>query len=618
MTLQGLPDFSDSPIAGVFGPYEGRGQHHAVPDQLLVASLPDGTPDIRLQLYRPATPDGRPDPYGVLDLGLRMAVPFDDALADLRGLRPGAVLVPAQPARGFARLRPIHAIDGTTADLAAPAPVAWTGVDTGRWSIRFALGDAIVLRDALRTGVVPAVASATFEIAGVGPRVGAVAAFDPGRLLPLLASITGPDGATTRPALVAFFAGGGPGSPGAAAPVVELTGSAVDPDVVASVLADWVRTRYGSLTPDVGDDGEPVLRLAIPTPPGTGRMQWDLRSPTETFRPFTASFSPLVAAVEAIAHGREERVIPPVVVVPELFTGEVEIAIRANLPRPRAGLLDLSVTLTAPPNPPVRPQAAIESWQPGDDRDDGVVRLRFAPTETVRYLSQTLVVLDDPVDPGPFTGPSAEHDDLWVDLGVEDFGVRFVPLSAEPALLAIARLRVRVHWMQGDVERERTVVLDDAHPELAVALPWTVDAPTIDVQAEHVASGGTLHVGPFPLGRLHLGLHSFAEYGPQLVEITARFSLVAGAGATLVLDLLPESTADEADATRVALTKLSPTRTWRYQATSPFTAGYRYRHRKAGATSAWSPRMRPGEPLVLDGDAMATGVGPGGHDEVPA
>jgi hypothetical protein len=370
------------------------------------------------------------------------------------------------------------------------------------------------------------------------------------------------------------------------------------------------------LAPGLGEEPEPALRLTLPGSPGAGRVEWDLRTPIATFRPLSASFSPLGAVRDAIAAGDEERVIPPVVVVPELFTGEVEIAVRANLPRPRTGLLDLGVTVMAPPNPPVRPQAAITSWHATDELDEGVVRLRLAPTEAVRYQCQTLVVLDDPVDAGPFTGPWTEHDDLRIDLTVDDFGVRFVTLGAEPALTALARLRVRIGWVQGAVARERIIDLDDAHAEVAVALPRTAEAPTIEIDAEPTAAGRTLHIGPLPLERLRLGLHSFPDYGPQAVEIEGRFPAVATPGEIVILDLLPESTADEADATRVVLTSLNPSRTWRYLATSPFEAGYRYRRRVGGTAMSWSPRMEPREPLVVDSDSGTSRVVAGGQREV--
>jgi hypothetical protein len=620
MSLQGLPDFADSPIPGVFGPFEGRGQHVAVPDQLVVATLPDGLPDIRLQLYRPSTPGALPAPYGVLDIGLRAMAPLDDALDDLRELRPRASLTPGLLAGGFASLRPAHAIDGTTPDLATPRPLGWNGLGSAHWSIRLSIADAILLRDELRTKVVPAVASATFELEGVAPRVDAVVRFDPGRLFPLLATLGDSDGLTTRPQIVAFFGPAAPGSPDASpSPAgIEIIGTVFDRAVFASAMADWVRARHAVLAPGPRDDLEPTLRLTLPDGPGAGHIEWDLRTPIVTYRPLAASFSPLGPALDAIAAGDEERVIPPVAVVPELFTGEVEIAIRANVPRPRTGLLELGVTIVAPPNPPARPQAAIVSWQATDELDEGIVRLRLAPTEAVRFRSRTTVVLDDPVDAGPFEGSWTDHDGLRVDLTVDDFGVRFVTIGAEPALLDLARIRARIAWTVGAVARERVADLDEAHPELAVAIPLTADAPTIDVDAEPTTAGRSVHLGPLPLGRLQLGLHSFPDYGPQAVEIKGRFPAAATPDAIVVLDLLPESTPDEADATTVALTALNPTRTWRYLARSPFESGYRFRQRSAGAAGSWSPPLQPREPLIVDGEVGAPGIVMGGHGEGPS
>ena len=599
MSLHGLPDFADSPVPGVFGPFEGSGPYRAVPERLVVANRSDGSPDFILQVYRPEDPGSPPAPYGLLELGLRPSVPIDAALAELRALRPRAELAPLQLGGGFARLHPAHEIDGGTPDLVEPRPLSWNGLETAHWSLRLSLADATLMKDELMAGLVALVGSADLEIEGVAPRVDATVRLDPGRFFPLLAALGDERARTTRAQLVAFFATGGPGDPNASpSPIgLEVLGTAGEPRQFAEVMADWTRARHATALPGHGDEPGGSLHLALADVPGTGVMEWDLRSPIATFRPLTLSFSPLDAAFAAIAAGRSDEIIPPPVVVPRLALGAVEIAVRANLPRSRPAVLDIGVTVTAPPRPPIRPQAVVAAWSASDGSDHGVIRLKLAPSEPLRYRYQTFVVLDDTAE--PLAGISTESDRPRIDLGPDDFAVRFVTIGAEAALLELAALRARVRWTEDALERERTVVLDAAHPEVAVALPAAAGDPRVEIDAEPTPPGRALHLGPLPLARLQVGLHSFADYGPQALEIEGLFPDDPAAGPVLVLDLAAEQAADEA-ATTVALTRTSPRRTWTYLATSPFRSGYRFRRRIGGEPTSWSAPRLPREPLVVD------------------
>ena len=263
---EGLPDFADSPISGVFGPFEGRGRHVAVPRPLVLARLDDGLPDIRLQLYRPSNPNSPPAPYGVLDVGLRAVARSTRPCGPPRFARgqPDAALL----AGGFARLRPAHAIDGATPEPRRrdPSPGTGSGWRAGpsasRWQTR-----VLRLRDELRTGVLPAVASATFELEGIAPHIEYRSPLDPGRLFKLLASLGDADGLATRPQLVAFLR---PADRVRPMPLRrgrawECTGTVGDPTIFASAMADSVRARHAGCSPkaEARSMPEPALRLSL-------------------------------------------------------------------------------------------------------------------------------------------------------------------------------------------------------------------------------------------------------------------------------------------------------------------------------------------------------------------
>src|SRR3954467_11376171 len=111
--FDGFPDFG-RPIEGgptaIFAAF-GRSPAAVVfPDQLEVSTSPDGRPDFRLTLNRPALATDSAAPRGALRLRVRQRFPLEQALSAVREQMPLAGVRPAPVSGGFVRL--IAAADG--------------------------------------------------------------------------------------------------------------------------------------------------------------------------------------------------------------------------------------------------------------------------------------------------------------------------------------------------------------------------------------------------------------------------------------------------------------------------------------------------------------------------
>ena len=619
MSLQGLPDFQ-GPIRGegfqIFYPYEGVGNHIVTPERLEVAKRSDGRLDFVLQFFRGQNPSLPPASYGVLDLRAQPQYSLEAALIALRGRHPQAMIDPAAFSTGYLRLYPQRDMGEFPADLRAPIPLAWNGLTTARYILRLSLDSALLLKGALQGDMLPLVALAEMEMAGVAPRLPLRVRFDPATLLAAMVRLADEERKVARDALLTYFA------QDPAFLLLELDGSTLEPVEFAETITDWVRVRFGSFVASPAEDGKPHMVLASPDGIGSGTFEWDLSRPLQTWRPLVLILHPLEAARQVVQEHGLEAVVPPPTIVPPIPTGVFEVSVSANIPDQRPGVLSLGVTLRAAPKPPFRPQVVIQSAELSPPDDAAQILLRLSPAEELTYAYSTFVILNDSGGIRQVDGPEIAHSGVRLKLSPEDFPLNFVPVEANPELLDLAVVHGLCRWAENGAQIsrpgrhrlsqlrmvEQAFEIDRDRPAVGLPVPRDAADATLHIEARAREDGKTLSLGPMPAKPLQLGLHSFPEYGPHLIPIECTFA----AGQSLVaIELLPEARPDEAEAiTVVALTRAQPRKEWGYLASSPFRAGYRYRLHAGfeAAVAPWSEIRSPFDPLTLGTESDPGGI----------
>jgi hypothetical protein len=593
MSLQGLADF-EQPIqvagAQIFYPYEGNGPHLLTPDSLEIAERAAGRPDFQLALVRGRTPMLPPKPYGLLDLRLRAHYPIEESLQIVRASRPQALLAPIAFTAGFLRLRAGTDLGDAPPDLLRPIALTWNGLGMTRTVMKLASDGAALIKRALESQVLLLHALAELEIAGVAPRLPLHVAFDPAELLQAVLGIGNQQREVSLPKLEEFFR-----QEPAKLPLT-VRGELVDSrhEAFVQALVDRVRQHFGSFVPAPEESEEPHIALAAPEQVGHGRFEWDLSEPALVARTLILRLDPLAAARELVAREGLAAVVHETI-VPPLSTGALSIAVSANLPPQRDGILALGVNLFAPARPPRRPQAATAAAELHPPDDAATLPLRLAPGEEPQYRYTTFVVLQDAGGIEQLEGIETLHQGEVLSLGPDDFPIDFVAIEAARALLELAEVQVTLSRPDGTATVEQTYALNLDRPATALALPKGTAGVLLEVVARERGGTGVLTLGPLPAESMTLDCYSFRQYGSQQVDITCTFTADAP---SFAIELQPEAAAD----TSVLFFRPDqPQRRWTWFADSPFRPGYRYRRLRNRDQPAdeWSAVQSPSEPLVL-------------------
>ncbi|MEF3302051.1 hypothetical protein [Paenibacillus sp. GYB003] len=606
------PDFQQTipySESRIYYPFEGRGPFVVTPDGLDLASGPDGLPDMRLQLYRGQNPMLPPSPYGILQLRLNPSFPIGPASVLLRERHRGAELVPAIFAGGCLRLQ---APDGVQLppEASLPIPLAWNGLTNARLSLRVTAEGALLLKRLLEDETLPLRAQVELEMTGIAPRLPYRVRIDPARFYAAMKAGLDADGRMARDELVRRFGGdlsklglavegrGRDASAGAGADDVR------DPLELAETLTDWVRARFGAFAAAPIADGRGYMALPGLADGGdgvSGRMEWDLSRPLETWRPLVLSFRPFDAAREGIRTAGIDTIAPPPIVVPALSTGMHQIDVTANIPGVRPGVAAIGVTLRAPPRPPSRPQAIAASAELVPPSDTAAVRLKLSPAEPLEYTYATFAILASTREVRQLGGQEIAAVGERLYLTPADFPVRFVPQAADKRLLELATVHGRCTWNEDGRTDSLTFELDEARTEAAIAVPVNASEATVEYEFRARKGDRVLKRGPLPLEPQLLGVHMFPEYGTHEIVLELDGT---NAGPLVAVDLLPEDRPETAESIAVvALTPDQPRKTFAYFASSPFHAGYRYRRHadSGGIAGPWSAVRSPFERLLVRG-----------------
>lgn len=585
----------------IFRSFERNGHYRLLPQGLAIATGENKRPDFLLELVRGQSPLLPPAPYGVIDFRVQPQYRIDDALVMLRKQQPKAMLEETAFVSGFLRLATLSDIVNAAPELFKPVPLVWNGLDGARFVLRLPLNQALLLKNALIAEALPLTAIAEMFISGVSPRVPITVRFDPAVLMGKVAALENSEQLPWQD-LVQFFRRDVELLP------LEIVGDKknLDADEFAHALADRVAQRYGIFIPAPKNDGQACLRLQTLEKINKGSFEWDLSQPITVTRPLVLTFNPLDVARQLIRDNGQDSVIRDTT-VPPLRIGTIHVTISANLPSERLGVLSLGVTISAPPRPPARPQAIIETVEFVAPKDSATALLRLSPAEKPHYTFKTFVVMEDGMK--RHEGQELPHSGDYLGLQPAHFPLTFVPVEAASDLLEIANVGVVCTVSKNGSQFKQEFELTSDRSAVVVALLKEETAAALEIEARSKDGRGILQLHSLPAAPLRLALRSFPEYGPHQIEIECVFKndlkLVA-------IDLLPEQSIDSPTAiTTMHFTPAITKREWNWFAKSPFYPGYKYRLHETPerAATAWSPTQLPFEPLVID-PALLTGGAP--------
>jgi len=580
--LQGLPDLT-GPTRGVLPPYEA-GSWVALPTALQIAQ-PHGVPDLRLAKFRPERADETPPPGGTIDFRLELTYELDAALTAARQTQADATVAPAGATAGYLRLA--LAAPGSTqapdmAELVAPVPVAWDGLDSGRFTLACSPEAATFFETALAGGTVALQSHAELEYGGVAARVPLQIGSDRAALIAEIDGRVGHERIVSRAALLDLLT-----KPPASVTIV--AGEWGDGSDVAAALADWIRARLASLAPAPTAGADTYLELQEA---GHGSVAWDLSQPIVTWRALALEFDPL-ADVRRYVTDNGTRALVTETDVPSIPTGLNMVSVRANLPAARPGLLEIGVTVEAPPRPPLRMQTSRATVMLIPPEDAGSPVLHLSPAEKLEYNSIAYAV---PEGADELQGPVVARSGPALGLQMDDFPVDFFVVRASAALLE-ACSAIGLSFQRPAGQPATTAQLDLLHTSVAFSQPAGEGGATITAELRPRDAAPAVVLGPVPAQPWSLDLTSCPAYGPKQVQIGVTFP----PGTTdYAVELLPELAPESPD--RITAFDFTPQRvqrTYSYVSSSPFHGGYRWReYRSQLPFAAWS-LVAPDAPLAL-------------------
>lgn len=552
--MRGLPDWG-RPLTNGYAAWAEDAFRLTLPDALVIAQGAGGVPEFRLMAWRPEVPSSTWRGYGRLDM--TMALQATAATPD------GSVR--AMPAlRGWVRL-------GAEA-LALPeelrAPVALSCSGTGAVSLVLPLrleGVGFIER-ALAEGVLPVLATADLEIAGVARCVTGRVVVETGRLREAVAA-----GLTLEALWQSLVAG----------PVALGVTLDSDDPAVAEAAADHIRAILcpGALVP--GADG--LMLVWADTGMVNGRAVLDLAQPVVASRVRRLVLDPFAMARDLASGSDGVSTLVTKTTSGLVQAGQHRITIDANLPQPLAGPLAIGARLVFPACPPARLHEVSEEVELPADGGSVLRSVRLAVGEPVDWVVTAVAYMPTANGRGVVlrSGQPRAGVGPRVVLGRQDFPLHIVQVAAGTALLALADVELS---SVGPVAKTR---LKQVTPFCALAL----EEPGGKLTTRLISHDGqVLALDPHPAEDWRIELTDVPGYGSRVMEIAVDFP---DRMLLRVLDVRPEGEAVQT----LAFTPAKPVREVRWFCRDPFRPGLCWRWHDGEA--AFSAPVS-GDRLTLD------------------
>lgn len=605
--LAGSPDWNASTAFdghAAFAAWE-RPAMFVVPPTALVARTHDGSPALRLDRYRQDRDRAGLAEFSILSLAFAVdtQLPAPDPAQGTEALG----FQPMRIERGWIRLDPVGALDLPDA-VRALQPLDVAGGGSMAMGIRLDSAATELFIGALRHGMAIVNANAWCRVRGIAARHPLSLSIDPPALLAGLRAIGSHADPSTDPLEIPIdvlreVLLADPARLGLAA-----LGLVPDRDRTQAVQAvlDRCAARFAEPMPVERDDR--VHLRFDPARMGPAQLRWSLDEVLLVPRVFALAADPLGPLRELDAAALERDVLREHI-APALDSGWHAIAVHANVPQRRVGLLRTQVDMVAAARPPARPFASKATLPLPDDRSPVVTTLRLAPSEPLAYRWRTQAFIVDAGRVATLPGPERESTRELLVVGPRDFGLSLVSVDCERSFLNEASVIVRVEGTRLGRAWSLSAKLDRDAPEVAFAVPHDVAGATLSATAEALAGDARATMTPVPLEAMTLDAFSFEGSGARALDVMGVFD---DASAQILVDVVPEGREREPARIRLLrLTPAAPRERWTWTATSPLRPGYLWRRH---GQSEWSPVMSPESALTVH-SSNAPGTAQGANME---
>ncbi|UZW59980.1 hypothetical protein [Lysobacter enzymogenes] len=594
MSFAARPDWrSPLPIAQriAYAAYDQPGRF-LLPPQALAAGRVEGGSPLRLDIVQQNRPDQASGStlarYSILSLAFAADFGLDAARQAAFELGQRVQLAPLPVEGGWLRLNAVQALDLPPA-LDELLPLDAASLSALNLAVRLDSAATDLFVAALQRGLLAVGASAWLRVRGVAERVPLNLTFDPAALLAAVRGLSGGadeiDAALLRQRLTDAPQLLGLGLP-------ERSG-----DIPASVLADAVldriAARLAAPKPSPADAAPGVRLVFDPAAMAPGRVQWNLADALLAPRLLILEADPL-GPLRTLPAGELHDKVVRRFDARALASGWRSLSVRANLPERRIGVMTSQVDIQVPARPPARMTTLKASASLAASDKPVALELRLSPSEPLAYQWQTSAVVLSDGRAETLKGPlrSGEREHLLV--GPDDFGLRLLPVEAEPAFLQQADIEVECFGTRKGKPWSARGPLDAARPALTFAVPFDVDDAQIRAVARARDGGAQRPMPPQPADGLRLDAFSFDGSGSRELALQCEFDDDARQCA---IEIAPEDGIDDPlRRKRLSFTRARPRQDWGWLALSPFRGGYRWRW---NAQAPWSPVLQPDAPLRL-------------------
>lgn len=589
MAFAARPDWhAPLPIAQrvAYAAYDQPGRFLLPPQALAAAAVEGGSP-LRLDIVQQDRGDALAR-YSILSLAFAADFGLDGARQAAFAQGQRVQLAPLPVEGGWLRLDAVQALDLPPA-LGELLALDAASLGALELAVRLDSAGTDLFVAALQRGLLAVGASAWLRVRGVAERVPLSLDFDPAALLAAVRALGGGsddvDAALLRQRLVEAPHRLGLGLP-------ERSGE-IRAEAIADAVLDRIAARFATPKPSPADAPAGVRLAFDPAAMAAGRVQWNLADALLAPRLLTLQADPLGPLRTLPAGALHDRVVRRFDVRAPA-SGWRRLSVRANLPERRVGVVSAQVDVQVPARPPARASTLKASASLAATGKPVSLDLRLSPSEALAYQWQVSAIVLCEGRAETLKGPLRSGDSEHLLVGPDDFGLRLLPVDAEPVFLQQADLEVECFGTRKGRPWSARGAIDAARPGLAFALPFDVDDAQIRAVARARADGAQRTMAPVPADGLRLDAFSFEGSGSRELALSCEFDDDAR---QCGIEIAPEDGIDDAlRRKRLSFTRARPQQSWGWLALSPFRSGYRWRWH---AQAPWSPVLQPDAPLRL-------------------
>lgn len=600
MSFSGRPDWRMPMQVGeriAFAAYERPGAFQ-LPPVLLAAHSGGDEPPLRLDIFQQDRGQAGLERFSILSIAFAAEFGLEQARRAVFDAGQTLALSALPNEGGWLRLSAVEALD-LPPSLGELLPLDSASLGSMGLAVRLDSAATDLFVAALQRGLLAVNGQAWLRVRGVADRLPLTLDFDPAALLAAVRTL-GDGAASLDLAVLRRRLIDAPQSMG-----LGLAASSGDllKEPLADALIDRIVTRYATLMPSPADAATGVRVVFDAAAMTRGSVRWNLSEPVLAPRLFAVEADPLgplrtlpASLYDTVVRRHDVR---------GLSSGWRALTVRPNLPERRIGIVQAQVDVQVPAKPPARMFTIKASARLAAADRPTTLDLRLSPKEELNYAWQaTALLLSDgraETIKGPLRHSNREH----LLVAADDFGLRFVPVEAEPVFVEQADIEVECQGLRKGRPWSARASLDRTSASFAFAIPADVERATIRAAARARSDGARRAMAPVEAEPLRLDAFSFEGSGSRELALHCEFDDDAP---QRVIEIAPEDAIDQpARRRQVRFTRSAPQAQWTWLSLSPFRSGYRWRW---SAQAPWSEVLQPDTPLQLhSSDAPRTTIG---------